>query len=195
MPLSFITDPVAFVPPAGGPADFIDWGQFPNSGPIPFPAKGGCACVSQSGLACSIFIKNKHLAQRVQDGGASETSWDGSFSPGDVLLFTDFTRGPLEFNFQNPIRGFGGQMNVQDAVEHVTLAISAFADNSRLTIPQNGTRTDGAASNAGDGSAPFLGVIDSVAARITRVVFSLTVLDPGYRGDSSFAINRLRLLL
>ncbi len=192
MALSFIKDPAAFVPPAGGVADFIDWGQFPDSGPIPFPVRSGCACVSQTGRACTIFIRNKHLTQRVQDGGPS---WNGNFAPGDILLFTDFTPGPLEFVFPVPIRGIGTQMDIQDVVEHVNLSIRVFAGDSRLTIPEHGTRTDGAASSAGDGSAPFLGTIDSSAPRIPRAVFSLTVRDPGYRGDSSFAINRLRLIL
>ena len=195
MALLFITDQANFTPPSGARADFIDWTRFPEREPLDFngqPELKGKTDVGQLGFG--LFIKNRHLARRTQDGGPS---WDGSFSPGEALLFTDFTPGPLHIFFDAPIRGACVQLNVKDPVEHFRMGISAFSGDARLNIPKSGTRTDGVTSNDGDGSAPCIGVLEDNASRptITRIVISVTVVDQSYKGDSSFAINKLKLFV
>lgn len=193
MAITFVTDPNNFLSPRDSTADSVSWDRFPDRLPLDFkgsPTFNGKT--DSKDRRYSIAIKGSHLARRTQDGGPS---WVGSFNAGDALLFTDFSPGPLQFLFARPIRGAGAQINIKDPVEHVTFGIGAFAGDTRVDIPNGGTIA-GSISNSGDGSASFLGVLDSPGvALITRIVFFLTVLDHGYRGDGSFAINTLRLAL
>ena len=193
MAITFVTNPNAVLSPADPTADAIGWDRFPDRLPLDF--KGGPTFRGQTESSArnyEIAIKGSHLARRTQDGGPS---WVGSFTASEALLFTDFSPGPLQFLFARPIRGAGAQINIKDPVEHVTFGISAFAGNARIDIP-NGGAIAGSVSNSGDGSASFLGVLNAPGvAPITRIVFFLTVLDHGYRGDASFAINKLRLAL
>lgn len=193
MAFTFVTDPNGFLSPADPTADAIGWDRFPDRLPLDF--KGSPTFRGQTDRSArdyEIAIKGSHLARRTQDGGPS---WAGSFAEGEALLFTDFSPGPLQFQFARPIRGAGAQINIKDPVEHVTFGISAFAGNARVEVPGGGT-VAGSVSNRGDGSASFVGIMgDPGTAAITRVVFFLTVLDHGYRGDGSFAINTLRLAL
>lgn len=196
MAIRFISDAAQFDPPAGTANDFIDWQRFADRVPIDFAGRPELRIRTDIGkLGFDIFIPNGHLARRTQDGGPS---WAGSFTANEALLFTDFTPGPLQFSFKKPVRGAGTQINIADLVEHVSFSIAAFAGNTRIDIPDGGTLIDGGFNNRGDGSAPFLGVVENDAGavpRITRIVISLAVLDHGYRGNASFAINRLRLVV
>ncbi len=193
MAFAFITDPNGFLSPTDRTADAIGWDRFPDRLPLDFRGRPTFrGQTDRNARDYEIAIRGSHLARRTQDGGPS---WAGSFAPGEALLFTDSSPGPLQFLFARPIRGAGAQINIEDAVEHVTFGISAFAGSARVQIPGGGT-VAGSVSNRGDGSASFLGIMgDPGEVTITRVVFSLTVLDSGYRGDGSFAINTLRLAL
>ena len=195
MALLFITNPADFTPPAGTRADFVDWKRYPDG--VPFDFKGqpefkDLTDVTQLGFG--LFIKNGHLTRRTQDGSPS---WDGSSAARDALLFTDSTPGPLHISFEGPIRGASMQLNIKDRVSHFRMGISAFAGTRKLPVPKSGTRTDGVSSDAGDGSAAWLGVLEDNPNRpaLTRIVLSVTVLDAGYAGDSSFAINKLNLVV
>ncbi len=197
MALLFITHLADFVPPPGACADFVDWGRYPDDVPIKFaghpPESKGVTDVTQLGFRLS--IKNQNLTRRTQDGGPS---WVGSFTAGDALLFTDGRPGPLHISFDGPVLGAATQLNIEDdTVEHFRIGISAFAGGQQLPIPESGTRTDAVFSNAGDGSAARLGVLEDnpKRLRITRIVISVTVLDQGYAGTSSFAINKLNLVV
>ena len=195
MALLFITDPADFTAPPGTTADFIDWARYPDSVPFDFKGQQEFKDVTDVGkFGFGLFIKNRHLTRRTQDG---EPSWDGSFTRDDALLFTNFTPGPLHISFDAPVRGAFLQLNVNDPVEHFRMGISAFSGDAKLNIPKSGTRTDGVTSNDGDGSAPGIGALEDSASGppITRIVVSITVVDEGYKGDSSFAINRLNLFV
>ena len=190
MPTAFINSRTRFPSDADPNADVISWDRFPDRQPVDFGGRQKVQDVTDRlGNPFEIAIRNGHLAGRRQDGGPS---WAGSFAAGEALLFTDFSPGPLEFGFGRPIRGAGAQINVKDPVEHVSVGIAAFDGNN--THVGGGTSL-AFFSNNGDGSAPFLGVLDPPAGtrRIMRITFFITVLDQGYRGDSSFAINTLRL--
>jgi hypothetical protein len=193
--LLFITNPADFTPPAGTRADFVDWKRYRDR--VPFDFKGQPEfkdLTDVTRLGFGLFIKNGHLTRRTQDGSPS---WDGSFAAGDALLFTDSTPGPLHISFEGPIRGASMQLNIKDRVSHFRMGISAFAGTRKLPVPKSGTRTDGVSSDAGDGSAAWLGVLEDNPNRpaLTRIVLSVTVLDAGYAGDSSFAINKLNLVV
>lgn len=195
MALIFITDPADFTPSPGYRADFIDWNRFPDSVPFDFKGQQTFSDVTDvTRLGFDLSIKNQHLTRRTQDGGPS---WVGSFSSGDALLFTDSTPGPLHISFNGSIRGATMQFNIKDPVAHFRLGISAFSGATRRPFPKRGTRTDCVFSNSGDGSAPWIGVLENNPARpaITRIVISVTVLDFDYAGDSSFAINKLKLVV
>ena len=197
MALILITDPAAFVPPTGTREDFVGWARFPDSVPFNFPVEPDAEfkdVTDVTRLGFGLFIKNQHLTRRTQDGGPS---WIGNFAADDALLFTDSTPGPLQISFDGPIRGAALQLNVKDPIAHFRMSISAFSGTQKLSVPKSGTRTDGVFSNAGDGSATWLGVLEENPNRppITRIVISVTILDPDYTGDSSFAINRLKLVV
>jgi hypothetical protein len=194
--LRFIKKLADFVTPAGTRADFVDWVRYPDSVPFDFMGQTEFKDVTDvTRLGFGLFIKNRHLTRRTEDG----LSWFGSFdrNASDALLFTDFTPGPLHISFDSPIRGAAMQLNVTDPVDHFRMAISAFSGDQKLPIPNSGTRTDGVFSNAGDGSAPWIGVLEDNSNRppITRIVISVTILDQNYKGDSSFAINKLNLVV
>lgn len=189
MPTAFITSQSMFPADTDSKADVVTWDRFTDRVPIDFGGQQTLPGVTKLGNPFEIRIRNGHLAGRRQDGGPS---WAGSFAAGDALLFTDFSPGPLEFNFSTPIRGAGTQINVKDPVEHVSVGIAAFDANGAHV---GGGTTMGFFNNNGDGSATFVAVLDPPAdtRRITRINLFVTVLDPGYRGDSSFAINTLHL--
>jgi hypothetical protein len=190
MPTDFVTSRAKFPADTDPKADAISWDRFPDRRPIDFggrPALPGTTDRFEN--AYELTIRSGHLAGRRQDGGPS---WAGSFADGEALLFTDFSPGPLEFTFRDPIRGAGVQINVKDSVEHANVGIAAFgADGKHLA----GGTSLAFFSNRGDGSAPFVGVLGRAPStrNVLRIIFFITVLDPGYRGDSSFAINAVRL--
>jgi hypothetical protein len=196
VPLIFVTNPALFVPPAGNQADFIDWGRYQEDLPFDFggqPEFRDVTDVTQLGFGLS--INNSHLTRRTQDGAPR---WNGSFTQGDALLYTDHRPGPLHISFAHAIRGAATQLNIGDnAVSNFKITIRAYSATQELPVPQAGTRNGGAASAAGDGSAPWIGVLqtEANAAGIVRIDLSVMVLDPGYVGTASFAINRLKLIV
>jgi hypothetical protein len=190
MPVTFVTNRNKFPADSDRRADIITWDRFPDRVPIDFgglPKLKGVTDTLHSPF--EIGIRSGDLAGRRQDGGPS---WAGNFAAGEALLFTNFSPGPLEIGFQTAIRGAGAQVNVKDLVEHANVGIAAFDANGSHV---GGGSTMAFFSNKGDGSATFVAVLDSSAGarRITRLSFFITVLDSGYRGDSSFLVNAIRL--
>ncbi len=188
MPIAFISDPAKFPPDTDPKADAITWDRFGDRESVDFGGRPRFqATTDKLGNPFEIAIRSGHLAGRRQDGGPS---WAGRFADGEALLFTDFSPGPLEFWFENPIRGAGAQVDLHDQVLQVRVGIAAF--------DKNGTHVGGDTKLvvfSSSGSAPFVGVLDSAAGtrRITRISFFVVVLDPLFHGTASFAINTLRL--
>ncbi len=189
MAVNFTSDLARF--PAN--TDDANWSQFPDKQQLVFHGLPTVGAQTDGGLGFQIRITNSHLVRRTQDGGPS---WVGSFTPGEPLLFTDSSPGPLHFLFDDPVRGAGTQMNIKDPVAHVAFGISAFDENDDPIPLLHGGTAPGGFSSAADGTATFVGVADNLRARprIKRIALFLSVLDSGYRGDGSFAINRLRLV-
>ena len=195
MAMRFIKQRAQFVAPAGSASDSVDWAKYPEGVPFNFGGNATFHDVSAGGNIGFDIRHPVHLMRCTQDNGAS---WFGNFAMGDALLYTDFLPGPLAFYFDTPLRGAGAQIQVKDPVAKFSATIRAFAGNQQLVLPNNGTRNDGTFDNDGSDTAIFLGVLEddpAVAARITHIEFHIRVLDAGYRGDASFAINRLDLIV
>ena len=195
MATRFIKQRPQFVAPAGTAHDSVDWARYQEGVPFNFGGNATFHDVCDGGAIGFDVRHPVHLMRRTQDTGAS---WFGNFSMGDAVLYTDFLPGPLSFYFDTPLRGAGVQIQVKDPVAKFRATIRAFAGNQPLVLPNNGTRNDGTFDNGGGDTAIFVGVLEddpAMAASITHIEFHVRVLDAGYDGDMSFAINRLDLIV
>jgi hypothetical protein len=153
--------------------DYVDWSGFGvNSTPVP----SGSAISSNLGLSMTVANANSSSLERRDQG----SGWSGNFAPGDALIWTRGSNGPLEITFASPIFGAGAQIQ-QNQFGAFTGYIEAFdATNTSLgsfTLPGNSTA-------AGDNSAIFMGVFDSLGS-IKRLIFNVNTTD--------LAINRMDL--
>jgi hypothetical protein len=116
---------------------------------------------------------------RVDEG----LSWNGNFTFGSHLISNNtFSYFPLTISFASPIGGAGAQIQL-DRNGPFTATIQAFSGTTNL-----GTFTeDGVSTTAEDGSAIFIGVLDT-KAEITSIVLGIDN-PPASFGD--FAINSL----
>jgi hypothetical protein len=153
----------------------LDWGvlggQFTvvtNPFTIPVPGIAGLTITGSKGAGS--------FERRDQNSG-----WAGNFGPGEELLWTRGLSGPMTFVFNNPIAGFGAQIQ-QDQFGAFTATIEAF--NSANVSLGSFTRTDGNSTSAGDDSAIFIGLLSN-ATDISRIVLNVTSAD--------FAINAPRI--
>jgi hypothetical protein len=106
--------------------------------------------------------------------------WNGNFTPGDNLVWTD-SQGPLTLAFSQGLNEVGTQIQ-QDNYGAFTAEIDAYNGVTLL-----GSFTENGNSNAnGDGSAIDIGVMDLSGSNITSVTLSLT-------SSTNFAINQLDL--
>jgi hypothetical protein len=158
------------------PDDSIDWGQLgPDSTGFP----SSTAVISANGLSATASTGDLTGLVRVDEG----FSWVGNFTNGDHLISnTTFSYYPLTLEFATPVGGAGAQIQL-DRDGPFTSTIQAFAGATRLGIfAENGLST-----TSQDGSAIFIGVLDS-SAEITSIVFGIEN-PPTFQGD--FAINSL----
>jgi hypothetical protein len=158
------------------PNDSIDWGQLgPDSTGLP----SSTAVTSANGLAATVTTADPTGLLRVDEG----LSWIGNFTVGDHLITSnqssDFN---LTIGFASPVSGAGAQIQLDNAGPF-TATIAAFSGTNSL-----GTFTeDGLSTALEDGSAIFIGVLDT-KAEITSIVFGISN-PPSVSGD--FAIDSL----
>jgi MYXO-CTERM domain-containing protein len=144
------------------PNGTINWSSAgPNFGvlgnPITVPVSG------IPGLQ-AVVSQASGLMERRDQG----TGFPGNFGPGEPLLFTN-NGGPVTLNFNNPVQGFGSQIQ-SGLYGAFTAQIQAFDSSNTLL----GSFTENGASNGnGDDSAIFIGVL-STATDISKVIMSLT---------------------
>jgi len=158
------------------PADSIDWGRLgPDSTSLPSTT----AVTSPNGLSATASTGDPTGLVRVDEG----LSWVGNFTSGDHLISNvTFSSYPLTLEFANPVRGAGAQIQL-DRNGPFTATIQAFSGNTSL-----GTfAEDGLSTTSQDGSAIFIGVLDS-RAEITSIVFGMEA-PPTFQGD--FALSSL----
>jgi hypothetical protein len=160
------------------PNDSIDWGQL---GPDSTSLGASEAVTSASGLNATVSTDDLSGLLRVDEGA----SWKGNFTIGDHLINNNgFSEFSLTVSFAAPIRGAGAQIQLDNSGPF-TATLEAFAGNTSLgQLTENGQ-----SSTAEDGSAIFLGAIDT-SAEITSIVFGIEN-PPSFEGD--FAINTLSL--
>lgn len=157
-------------------ADSLDWGTL---GPDHINLTNPFTITSAGGLDVSVS-QVAEFATVVTQG----KSWNGAFSPGERALW-DLWGGPMTLDFGALLDNFGLQI-------HTTFWGDFTARLEALDSLGNvlgSVARDGISSNAGDGSAIFIGVVsDSSATNFSRIRVSLVA---GPFGDlRSFAVNR-----
>jgi hypothetical protein len=158
--------------------DSIDWGQLgPDSTSLP----SSTAVTSAGGLKASVTTDDPSGLVRVDEG----LSWIGNFTVGDHLITNNqFAFSPRTIHFASPIKGAGALIQL-DSSGPFTATIQAFAGTTRI-----GSFTeDGNSTALEDGSAIFIGALDTVPA-ITSLVLGIDN-PPPFGGD--FAIDSLLL--
>jgi len=158
--------------------DSIDWGQF---GPDSSGVAGSSTVTSTNGLGAMVSTDDPSGLLRVDEG----LSWIGNFTAGDHLINNSgFSEYALTITFAAPISGAGAQIQLDNGGPF-TATLEAFSGNTSLGL----FTEDGISTTAEDGSAIFLGVLDTTA-EITSIVFGIDN-PPAFAGD--FAINTLSL--
>jgi hypothetical protein len=161
-----------------GGNDAIDWSQLGSASTAvanPFTA------TSAGGVTATGTIPTGILARVDQGNG-----WNGSFAPGDAVLWTNANPGPLSLVFSTPVFGAGAQIEA-NYFGAFTARIEAFnASGTSLGYFD----VDGTSAPAGDNSAIFVGVLDSTAD-IKKLVFNVT--KTANSAITDFAINKLSL--
>ena len=171
------------------PNDTVDWAQLPEgaspfSSPLFVASNRGITVTADDGVGFS----------RLTEG----TSWIGDFMLGEALLWTsvDGTDGgtstAMLLQFDRALQGFGFSIQ-PNYYGPFTATLQLFSDLSPLAL----FAISATSSAAEDGSAPYLGALDSVnsitGALITITSPSQNCLDLSL--NCGFAINQLDLRL
>lgn len=177
IPVAAQAVPSLIVTRAGlGANDFIDWGVLGVPGttvndPFNILSNSGAVTATVTNPTGNFFRFNQN------------NGWNGNFAPGDALLFTNFTAGPIDINFNIPVFGAGAQIQ-QNTFGAFTGTIDIFAADDTTLLAS--FSLPGNSNSAGDNSAIFLGGLDT-SATIGRIVLDIA-------GTNDFAINRLSLV-
>ena len=107
--------------------------------------------------------------------------WNGNFSPGDALLWTQ-RDGPLMLSFSQPVSGLGANIQA-DYYFGFTALLQVYNSGGGLI---ESFSESGYSDGSNDGSAIFIGVANDPS--ITEAVFSLT---SATFAPNDFAINQL----
>lgn len=163
-----------------GADDSIDWAQL---GAAFTSVTDPAAITSTGGITGTVNNPLGDLFRLDQSTGG----WSGNFAPGDALLWTVQTTGPIEIELDTPVAGVGAQIQ-SDAFGGFTGTIRVYDGDDNLlgeySFPGNST------SDA-DNTALFLGIL-SDTEDISRIVFLVegSLTDP----SSDFAINLVSLV-
>ena len=148
-------------------AQTIDPHQF---GPAGTPVPNFSGFTTNSRAVGTKGISGNLEFQSGGDGAVKQqgTDWNGNFSPGDYLLWTNSPgQGPLILQFDTPLSQIGAQIQA-DSYGAFTAQIDAYHDGTLLASFQ----ASGFSNNNGDGSAIFLGV-DDTQREINMIVYSI----------------------
>jgi hypothetical protein len=170
-----------------GGDDFIDWGTLGPSGTplgLTFPV------TSNGGLTATVSSTATPLGASRADQGPLD--WNGSFAPGDELLFSGAgsARPTVTIQFSTPVAGAGAQ--IEDAfltgVSSYIAGLQAFDSINTLlaSFTQTGISTEGSGNN----SAIFLGVL-SDTANIDHITYRISEATNPLVG---FALNQLDIV-
>jgi len=155
--------------------DFIDWGDFgPAFTIVPSPSDIN----SDAGNVTTVSNPSNDFERRDQGFG-----WNGNFAPGDKLLFTDSTPGPMVIEFDVPVLGAGAQIQ-GDFNGAFTATLEAYDESNTLIASFS---LIGNSTGAADNSAIFLGIRETTPI-IKRIEYNVDNV------TQDFAINQLDLV-
>lgn len=152
--------------------DLINWNQLPAPiATVPTPL----SVTSTNGIHATLTAIGNSVFSDEQGSGF----WDGNFAPGDFLVGAT---SPIQITFPSPVWGVGAQMGYGSNGTFLA-GISAFGEGG---VPLGSYDVVGTESSAGDGSAPFIGVLASAGGISAVEFFTLSSFgsSPG-----EFAIN------
>lgn len=166
----------------------VDWQVM---GPARTPLGQSFNAVTDQGLGVTVTLSNGATLQRLNQYNAAAgvstwgaTGWNGNFTPGEALLWTGSTAGPLVFDFAAPVAGTGLQIQA-NRFGSFSGTLQVFGSDGSLLGETTGS---GTSNWAADGSALFLGLTGSHDV-IRRAVFTIESDNVG-RG---FAVNALQV--
>lgn len=157
-----------------GGTDFIDWGQFGSSLTVVTDPVNG---TTNLGLDFSLNNPNGDLERRDQGSG-----WSGNFAPGDELIWTANTPGPIVIDFISPVSAIGAQIQ-RDQFGRFTGTIAVYDSANALLETYD---LAGLSNASAHNSAIFLG-ISRTLADIDRVEFNVSA-------SADFAINQVDIV-
>jgi hypothetical protein len=137
-----------------------------------------------NGLQANVeqFASNSTIARQ-------SSSWDGNFTPGDFLLTTQGTNGPITLTFSQPVAGVVTQ--IQSArIGAFQAKIEAFSTSNILL---GSFLIDGISDNFANDSAIQIGVNDS-SNSVKKIVLSVPLTSTGADDANNFAINTFEIL-
>jgi hypothetical protein len=158
-----------------GGNDFIDWAA---AGAVNSTHVNPFIIISNDALQTTVSKPSSGPFERRNQG----SGWNGNFAPGDALIWTRFTSGPLMLEFANPVWGGGTQIQ-RNAFGAFTGTVEAF---DSLNMSLGSFSLNGNSNNAGNNSAIFLGVL-SDSANIKKLAFNVD-------GEQDFALNQVDLV-
>ncbi|XWK89854.1 MAG: hypothetical protein U7127_07230 [Phormidium sp.] len=155
--------------------DIVDWQEFGKefdflSAPLQVHSRNGV----------KLKVSSRGSFLRLDEGSGIK----GNFPSGDKLLFLEFSDSAITIDFATPIFGVGTQ--IQRAFFGAFTGVIEAFDRSGKSLGKFSIR--GNSDNAGNDSAPFIGVL-SKTANISRI----TLYVPENNGYG-FTINGLHLV-
>jgi hypothetical protein len=159
-----------------GGNDFYDWGTL--GPPFTVVADPFNIASNSGGVIATVNNPSGAIERRNQN-----TGWSGNFAPGDELLWTQDSPGPLSIGFNVPVFGVGAQIQ-RDTFGAFTATIRVFDPLNILIATFN---LAGMSNSNGDNSAIFLGVLDT-SPSIGRIEYLVD------NGTEDFAINQLDIV-
>jgi hypothetical protein len=174
--------------PALGADDFIDWGTLGQATNTPVTNPLGIDSVNGHFNTMSQSPgRNFQFFQQANFGDHVPPFWGGNFTPTDGLLDTGGGgANPLTLIPKVAVRGAGTQIEVNGTGSFVA-RITAF---SSTNIQLASFTESGVANGNADGSAIFLGILDTLP-EIASVQFSIDTSPP--TGSTDFSINRISI--
>jgi hypothetical protein len=170
-----------------GGDDFIDWGTLGPSG----TSLGLTFLVtSNDGLGATVSSTATPFGASRKNQGPMD--WNGSFAPGDELLFSGAgtARPTVTIQFSTPVAGAGAQIEdaFLDGVSPYIAGLQVFGSANTLlgSFTQTGISTEGSGNN----SAIFLGVLNDTA-NIDHITYRISEASNALVG---FALNQLDIV-
>jgi hypothetical protein len=116
--------------------------------------------------------------------------WAGDFAPGEALLWTDGPNGPITFDFDSLIQGFGVQIQSNFPPNTFTAEITAFDSGGNPIFASPFVVPGLPSGSSALDTAPFVGVL-STTNEIDSVRIGVIANSAGAAQD--FAINSPRI--